>query len=209
MLASPSPPVDLDEPPTRRIVDVALRLAEDGGFAAVRLRDVAQEAGVALRTLYKRFPGKDDLVFAVLTRELVRLEEGFHRRPPTGRSPVARVRASFQAITDFLCGRPNLGRAIVRAVAGNASDLSRQMSTFHDRIDALIVGAIVGRSAPLPAEPDHPHHRLAAVLQHVWFSMLVGWANGLHSPAQIVDAVVDAAALVLDPPSRPASPAIE
>ncbi|MCA9652886.1 MAG: TetR/AcrR family transcriptional regulator [Myxococcales bacterium] len=204
MLPSSSPPLDLDEPRTRRIVDVALRLAEDGGFAAVRLRDVAQEAGVALRTLYKRFPGKDELVFAVLVRELVRLELLFQRRPPAGRSAVARVRASFELITEFLCGRANLGRAIVRAVAGNASDLSRQVATFHDRLATLIVGAIVGRSAPIPTAPDHPHHRLAAVLQHVWFSMLVGWSNGLHSPAEIVDAVVDAAALVLDPPPRSA-----
>ena len=42
MLPSSSPPLDLDEPRTRRIVDVALRLAEDGGFAAVRLREGAQ-----------------------------------------------------------------------------------------------------------------------------------------------------------------------
>ena len=35
----------------QRIVDTAIELAERGGFEAVRLRDVAADAGVALGTL--------------------------------------------------------------------------------------------------------------------------------------------------------------
>jgi AcrR family transcriptional regulator len=36
-----------------RILDVAVALAEEGGFENVRQRDVAARAGVALGTLYK------------------------------------------------------------------------------------------------------------------------------------------------------------
>lgn len=193
------PALDLGDPRTRRIVEVALRLAEEGGFAAVRLRDVAQEAGVALRTLYKRFPGKDDLLFAVLAAEMLRLEGVLTGRPPRAATPVARLRELFGAVTGFLCGRPNLGRAVVRALAAGSSDLSRQVSTFHLRIAALIVDAIHGRPEPLPDDPRHPHRRLGMMLQHVWFSTLVGWSNGLHTAEEIVDQVIDAAALVLEP----------
>ena len=52
-----------------RILDVAIRLAEEGGFDNVRQRDVAAQAGVALGTLYNNFKGKEDLLSAALERE--------------------------------------------------------------------------------------------------------------------------------------------
>ncbi|MEM9458079.1 MAG: TetR/AcrR family transcriptional regulator [Myxococcota bacterium] len=206
MLATPpmAPLPEAEEPRTRRIVEVALHLAEQGGFSAVRLRDVAQEAGVALRTLYKRFPSKDDLLFAVLAGEMLRLEQQLGGRPPSGPTPVARVHALFEFLTEFLCGRPNLGRAVARALSGGSVSLTEQVSTFHLRIAALVAEAVQGHASPPPVDPEHPHLRLASMLQHVWFSSLITWSNGRYDRAQIVAAVTDAAALVLDPPHDPA-----
>jgi AcrR family transcriptional regulator len=42
----------------KRIVDTAVALAERDGYQAVRLRDVAATAQVALGTVYKRFASK-------------------------------------------------------------------------------------------------------------------------------------------------------
>lgn len=202
VLANPpaTPLAEAEEPRTRRIVEVALRLAEQGGFSAVRLRDVAQEAGVALRTLYKRFPSKDDLLFAVLAGELLRLEQQLADRPPSGPTPVARVRALFEFLTEFLCGRPNLGRAVARALSGGSVSLAEQVSTFHSRVAALVVAAVQDHTGSPPTDPEHPHLRLASMLQHVWFSSLIAWSNGMYDRTQIVTAVTGAAALVLDPP---------
>ena len=50
----------------RRILKVAVELAERGGFDAVRQREVAAQAGVALGTLYKRFASKEELLMAAL-----------------------------------------------------------------------------------------------------------------------------------------------
>jgi AcrR family transcriptional regulator len=193
-------PTSEEEPRTRRIVEVALRLAEEGGFAAVRLRDVADQAGVALRTLYKRFPSKDELLFAVLEHELWQVEERLRLRAPQGRTAVTRLHDLFEQLTDVLCSRPNLGRAVVRAMAGGSPQLAAKLGGFHGRVDALIVAAIRGRTdvsatAQLPA----PYLRLGALLQHVWFSSLVAWSGGVRSLEGIVEAVTDAAALVLEP----------
>ena len=49
----------LTRDPTHDILDAAAELAAHGGFDEVRLRDVAAKAGVALATLYKRFPSKE------------------------------------------------------------------------------------------------------------------------------------------------------
>lgn len=202
VIAAPSlGPPETEEPRTRRIVEVALRLAEEGGFSAVRLRTVAQEAGVALRTLYKRFPSKDDLLFAVLEGEVVRLEALLGQRTLVGSTPAARVESLFEFLTQFLCGRPNLGRAVARAVSVGSVSLAERVSTFHLRVAALVVAAVQGHAGPPPEDAEHPHLRLASMLQHVWFSSLIAWSNGMYDRDQIVAAVADAAALVLDPPA--------
>ena len=49
-----------------RILDVAVNLAEAGGFENVRQRDVADQAGIALGTLYKSFLSKEHILSAAL-----------------------------------------------------------------------------------------------------------------------------------------------
>ena len=63
---TPCRKIGLMEERSRRIVAIAMELAEQGGFEAVRLRDVAANAGVALGTVYRRFRGKGDLLLAAL-----------------------------------------------------------------------------------------------------------------------------------------------
>ena len=53
MAAESSDP--LLEERARRIIETTIELAEQGGFEAVRLRDVAAHAEVAMGTLYRRF----------------------------------------------------------------------------------------------------------------------------------------------------------
>ena len=55
---------------SRRILETAIELAEKGGFSAVRLRDVAEQAGVALGTVYKRFQSKEDMLMAALEMQM-------------------------------------------------------------------------------------------------------------------------------------------
>lgn len=185
----------LDEPRARKIVAVALRLAEQGGFEAVRLRDVAQGAGVALRTLYKRFAGKDELLFAVMVGELIALEDQLEARPVAGASAIERVRDLFEVITGAITGRPKLGRAILRALTSSTTNLPRRVAGFHGRIDALIAAAIRGDQESQSARHDP---RIGTALQHVWFSALIGWSTGLHDAEDIVPIVTDAAALMLE-----------
>ena len=69
----------------RRIVDSAVELAEKGGFEAVRLREVAAGAEVALGTLYRHFAGKEDLLVAALESEIEGLVERMRHAPSCAR----------------------------------------------------------------------------------------------------------------------------
>ena len=77
-------PKDKDRNIFERIFDVAIQLAEEGGYDNVRQRDVAARAGVALGTLYKRFRSKEDILSAALDRETEKLERKLEKGPVKG-----------------------------------------------------------------------------------------------------------------------------
>lgn len=178
---------------TRRILDAAVHLAEAGGFAAVRLRDVAQTSGVALGTLYKRFRSKEDLLVGVLSQELRDLRGQLAERPVQGPTPLVRVVGFFRFLTDFLCHRPNLGRAVVRSAASGEQALSERMSRFHADLFELSFTAMLGGPdrGPTPGEAV-----MLSALQQVWFSALCGWAGSLYDPGEVGNQVAAAARLM-------------
>lgn len=180
---------------SRRIVETAVELAEQGGFEAVRLRDVASHAGVALGTLYRRFRSKEDLLLAALQQEVGDLRERVERRPPEGETPLARVIVFFQIVTKALCRRPNLTRALIRALATGEPELTQKVAAFHTELTQLLAAALQGSEVAAPSERDL---ELASVLQNVWFSSLIGWSSGVHAQAAIIDQTRRAAELLLE-----------
>jgi AcrR family transcriptional regulator len=186
----------------RRIVETAVELAEDGGFEAVRLRDVADRAGVALGTLYRRFRSKEDLLAAALERESEELERRILARPPRGDTAAERVTGFFAAGTRGLCRRPNLTRAFLRAMTSGDPAIAGRVSRFHDRMTGLITLSIRGDEQPkgttgLTEPPSERESTIALLLEHIWFSCLVAWASGLHSQAGIVEQMQDASTMLV------------
>ena len=82
------------------IVAAARQAASEGGMAAVQIAPVAQRAGIAAGTVYRYFPGKTDLIAAVLA-EISEREIGALRaaaaNAPGPLSALACVIMSFAA----------------------------------------------------------------------------------------------------------------
>ncbi len=206
----------------RRIVDAAVELAEQGGFEAVRLRDVAERSDVALGTLYKYFRSKEDILLFALNEEVTRLEQALAARPPAGATPYRRVVEFFRRTSRALMGRASFARALIRALTGS-EDLAVQVAAFQLRMARLVAAALRGEppdlSAPLDAgtsggrarerrEPssgyrlEQRERDIAQTLMHTWFSALVGWAAGLHNERAVVEQVRVGAELILGPDER-------
>lgn len=181
----------------RRIVATAMELAEQGGFEAVRLRDVAAHAGVALGTVYRRFRGKGDLLLAALEQLVAHHEAQIERHPPTGATPGERVSSFFEIATATLCDRPNLARAVIRAVATGDPELTQKIAAFHTLMEDMITAALRGEASGPASAPTREERALAFVLQQVWFASLIGWASGLHGRPVIIEQVRTAARLLL------------
>jgi AcrR family transcriptional regulator len=185
----------------RRVLDAALELAARGGFEAVRQREVAERAGVALATLYKRFRSKDELLIGVLEVESQKLASRLEREPPAGATSLERVTSYFSLATYYLVRKPRLGRAILRAVT-SGGNVSERMMVYHARQMGHVLGALREPPGDGAASTDAPardaeHVLVATILLQVWFSALVGWSGGLFDAEGIVEQVRVAARVVL------------
>jgi AcrR family transcriptional regulator len=190
-----------------RILDVAVNLAEEGGFDNVRQRDVAADAGVALGTLYKSFRSKEDILSAALEREAVMLERRMEKHPTKGDTPLDRVCTLFQLMTRGLCRKPNYARAVLRAMTAGEPEVARNVAAYYGRVNRLVIAALVGDPGrPVLDSPLWPpsgrESTLAFFLQQVWFSSLVGWSAGLFDESVVMVQLRMAAKLLIQGTER-------
>src|SRR2546430_12935130 len=157
-----------------KILDVAVSLAEKGGFDRVREREVAAEAGVALGTLYKRFRSKEDLLCAALKRDSEALERRTERYPARGDSPHERTCNFLQAVTRALLKKPNYARAVIRAMSSGVPEIAANVAAYQGLMNGLIIAALrgtgrLGYGDTAAAPPTRKETKLALMLQQLWF----------------------------------------
>jgi len=174
----------------KRIVETAVALAERDGYQAVRLRDVAATAQVALGTVYKRFASKEEILIAALEQESEKLLAKIGKKPVPGDDQIERIRFVFNSLTKGLLRRPNLAKALVRSLASGDPNITERVASFHALITALVMSALRGEAADDIAEwggdADEKERTIASILQNVWFASFVGWAGGLHDASQVL-----------------------
>ena len=203
-MAAESPPDPLVEERALRIIETTIDLAEQGGFEAVRLRDVAAHAGVAMGTLYRRFHSKEDLLVAALERETRAMADRVFDRPPKGETPAERVVAFFVMATRGNLRRPNLTRAMFRASAAGEPALAQKVGIFHDLMLRMVVGALRGESIPTSdtADMDERERLLGEVLNQIWFAVMINWSSGRETQASINERMRASVELILDGANR-------
>jgi TetR/AcrR family transcriptional regulator, cholesterol catabolism regulator len=189
-----------------RILDVAVDLAAAGGFENVRQRDVADQAGIALGTLYKSFTSKEHILSAALAREADELERRLKSRAPTGDTPGERLQALFKIITRTMCQKPKYARAVIRAMASGQPEVASHVIAYQGRMNAIIGSAMTdGDDSPL----DSRQLALTTLLQQIWFASLVAWSAGLFSQNDVNTHMNQAIELILASPKTRDLRAIE
>jgi AcrR family transcriptional regulator len=190
--------ISLMESKRVRILETAIELAEKGGYDNVRLRDVAAQADVALGTLYKRFPSKESILIAALEMEAEKLEKQMIKKAIKGPTPLDRVIEFFDVASKALFRKPNLGRAVLRALTSGDQELTGQVASFHQRMTNLIIAAFRGSVAgPLLPEPKNSEQIVAFIMLQIWFSALVGWMGGLITKNMVGEQLQMALSLLL------------
>jgi AcrR family transcriptional regulator len=178
------PETQLDDK-AQRILNVAFELAEEGGFDAVRLRDVAQRAEVALGTLYNRFASKEEMLVTALDESTKTFEAIIDALEPGQGNAAERVSELLVLTARALFNRPNFGRAVMRAAATGGVETTSRIYNHQATINRLLLARMrAGSSAG--GEPSADEVQICRLLQQISFACLVSWANGMLTEDQVV-----------------------
>lgn len=177
----PAPPLDER---AQRIIAVAVELAERDGYEAVRLRDLADRAGVALATVYRRFACKEDILAAALDQQVAVAAELLQGADIPGDGPEERLQWFFRMSTQLLEQQPKLAAAMLRTVACGVPEVAERITRYRARVTTIILTIYRGEDGDTGATPDE--RMLAHLLQNVWYGGLVGWTGGVHDAETIL-----------------------
>ncbi|CAM2999726.1 TetR/AcrR family transcriptional regulator [Skermania piniformis] len=127
------------------LIAAGRRIIERDGPAALTVRAVAAEAGVAPMGVYNHFDGKDGLLDAVVTDGFAEFGRAIAATDP---DPAARLLASGRAYRQFAVANPALYALMFSAechpadeVAGNAFGVLAEIIRFGQAAGVLLPGA--------------------------------------------------------------------
>jgi AcrR family transcriptional regulator len=175
------------------IVRAAVDLVADRGPDELQMRDVCERSGVALATLYRYFPSKDQLVAVAFLAWARTLEDRVDSRPPdpaSGGSPADRlVEVLLVGVRPFQ-RHPHFARTMIWVSASRdpfASETYLQLGT--------IIRSILGRA--IPDVDDDTREGVLQAIGSVWYHCLVEWDSGRITIAEVQRRVERAARLLL------------
>jgi AcrR family transcriptional regulator len=180
----------------RRILDATIALASKGGFDSVQMRAVAEQAEVALGTLYRYFPSKIHLLVSALGREFERVLASMEGKTVPGDTPADRVMNVLSRTTKSLQRDPHLTEALTRAFM--FADAS-----VKDEIHVVGLAMTSMLTAAMDPGPEHAHEptddeiALARVIGDVWLAALVGWVTGRQTAEEVTKSMDVAVRLLL------------
>jgi AcrR family transcriptional regulator len=147
-----APTAGTTEPDTRaHIVDVADELFYARGIQAVGMDQIRTSAGVSLKKLYAAFPGKDQLITAVLAGRHDIWEHGIEQAVDAAPTPRDKLLAMYDFLETWFGDDTLLGATSPEV----ASIARRHKASFQRYVDGL--------TAAVVADPDRAEE-LAAQL---------------------------------------------
>ncbi|MBX3262988.1 MAG: TetR/AcrR family transcriptional regulator [Labilithrix sp.] len=157
------------------IVAAAMKVFARRGFAATRVEDVLDEAGVARRTFYRYFTSKEDVLAAVYELATGELLDALDEASESPVDPLAGLRAGVEVYLDFHVENAALLRVLVEQSVRSDSPLAGHRRRFRARVLKVLVRAAETRHvAPLDG---FTYVGLLSALEGVALELLEGAAS--------------------------------
>lgn len=177
-------------------IRAALELATEGGYDAVRMRDVAVRADIALGTLYRYFGSKDHLLSSAMAVWTADLRTRLTQRPPRGESPVQQVVDVLRRASRSFERQPRLGEALVKALSSHDPGVAEANSEVSTHIRAMLEPLLIDLDLEI-------REGIIDLIGQVWHSSLIGWANGRFPIREVGIKMEKAVRLILEPRFAP------
>ena len=179
-------------PETRRsldrgaaLVSAARRLLERTKGGAFTVQEVADEAGQSLRSVYRYFSSKDDLMLAVLEDATAVYVGGIEREIAAFGDPLDRLTAALFAANRFPLYEPGINIGLARLhrqlAASDREGVAAARAPVSNALRDLVHEAgRTGRIAPI--DPDLAGHVLMALTATYAINRILGNEYGLQLP---------------------------
>ncbi|MDB5494142.1 MAG: transcriptional regulator, TetR family [Phenylobacterium sp.] len=135
------------------IVEAALAVFAEKGFAAARLEEIAVRAGVSKGALYLYFETKEDLFRAVVEQAIAPNLEGVRAMMAAHPGPIADLLRLVPERIALLLETLPLG-GVVKMVIGEAGNFPELARVWHDRLVAHALGALCDAVAAAQARGE-------------------------------------------------------
>lgn len=158
----------------------SLELAADGGWDAVQMREVAARSDVAIGTLYRYFPSKENLLVSVMLQQIRDLSERISARPPSATESAACVEEVLARANKALQSTPEATKAMIKALVSGNTDVALVVEMVRDEMRGLLAFAYAGDGAV----SDDDMLRID-LLSDIWLATLVGWICGTEEAGEV------------------------
>jgi len=138
----------------RRMMDAIADLTADQGYEATKIADIVRRAGVARKTLYDNFDGKEDLflsaIDAGMTEMRLMVEDACES---AGGPPEDEIVAGLSALLDWIAEHPAPARmCMVEAISATPSSARLYDAGMRDYVELLRKKAPQGLDLPATIE---------------------------------------------------------
>jgi AcrR family transcriptional regulator len=191
MSAATSPLTDAQQARRDRIVDAGLALLNERDFDKIQVKDVAEEANVALGTLYRYFASKEHLFAEVLVRWAGTLRNHISRNPLRGTTDAQRLTQVINRSVRAFQKQPSLARLV--ATLESSSD--PYATEILDRLGRTTGDIYVEAIHDLDRETAR---RVVVVVDAVLAARLRSWVAGRISITKMNEDLADTIQLLLE-----------
>src|SRR5580692_671299 len=164
----------------QRIIDAGLVLLERNEYERIQIKDVAEEADVALGTLYHYFSSKEHLFAEVLVKWAATLKSNLARHPPRGLSPQQKLTEALHRSVRAFQHQPQLAR-LVASLELSTDPLAAEIL---DRLDVITTSVYLELLDDLPIDLAR---RVVRTADAVFDSLLRSWSAGRLPVADLYD----------------------
>jgi AcrR family transcriptional regulator len=209
---------------TERVVDVALRAADEGGIEAVSLRRLAEALAVTPMAIYRHVRNKSHLLDLMGERLLEQVDLA-PDQVATWQDRLRRLLASYQAVVaahpaaPLLLSRPFVSPAVPRATEAllaifrSAGFDAGQSARVLQVISGMLLGPAIHRATWATASRDRPldtarqqasMEALSADEFPLWSAaeQFVDWSSGADADRLTIELLVGGLEVLADQPKR-------
>lgn len=123
----------------RRIMDAIAELSAEKGYEATKIADIVRRAGVARKTLYDNFDGKEEVFLAVLDFSIAEMRGGAEEACGSDHGDWRQqVAAGLAAVLAYVAAKPAAARmCFVEALSATPTSSARYDQAVREFVESL------------------------------------------------------------------------